>query len=338
MSQPLVSIVTPVYNEQENLAECIESVLAQTYRKWDYTIINNCSTDNSLEIARSYAAKDPRIRIHDNKHFLKMMANHNVAVKQISPASMYCKVILGDDWIFPECLERMVDVAEAHPSVGVVSAYQQFGQQVRITGLPEGTTLVRGRDACRDFLLGAPLFGSQTSVLYRSDLVRSRSPFYDEAEMFADFDVCFALLMNSDLGFVHQRLTFSRPRAGSLAAISGDIGAQFRSLLALLFTYGRECLTNDEFGHCLSRQLSEYYRFLARRLWVERDAEFWSYHKSTLARLGIGLNRVRLTKVAIGQMCGSVLHPKSSVRSMQRLFQLRKIRNPETRRVVLKES
>jgi cellulose synthase/poly-beta-1,6-N-acetylglucosamine synthase-like glycosyltransferase len=40
--QPLVSIVTPVYNEAQHLAECIESVLAQTYQNWDYTIIDNC--------------------------------------------------------------------------------------------------------------------------------------------------------------------------------------------------------------------------------------------------------------------------------------------------------
>ena len=118
MPQPLVSIVTPVYNEEEHLAECIESVLAQTYQNWDYTIVDNCSTDRSLEIALWYAAKDSRIRVHANKQFLNMLANHNVAVRQISPVSKYCKVVLADDWIFPECLERMVTVGEAYPSAG----------------------------------------------------------------------------------------------------------------------------------------------------------------------------------------------------------------------------
>src|SRR5882724_7298074 len=61
-SQPLISVVTPVYNGAEHLAECIESVLAQTYQNWDYTIVDNCSTDGSVEIARRYAAKDRRIR------------------------------------------------------------------------------------------------------------------------------------------------------------------------------------------------------------------------------------------------------------------------------------
>ena len=48
---PLVSVLTPVYNGEDYLAECIESILAQTYRNFEYTIVNNCSKDRSLEIA-----------------------------------------------------------------------------------------------------------------------------------------------------------------------------------------------------------------------------------------------------------------------------------------------
>src|SRR5580704_5209959 len=104
-SEPLVSIVTPVYNEAEYLAECIESVLAQTYQNWDYTIVDNCSSDGSVEVARRYAAGDRRIRIHQNKQFLSAIPNHNAALRQISLESKYCKIVFGDDWIFPNCLE-----------------------------------------------------------------------------------------------------------------------------------------------------------------------------------------------------------------------------------------
>src|ERR1700730_946844 len=89
VSQPLVSIVTPVYNGAEHLAECIESVLAQTYQNWDYTIVDNCSTDATLKTARRYAEKDPRIRIVRNQEFLPAIPNHNAALRRISPASKY---------------------------------------------------------------------------------------------------------------------------------------------------------------------------------------------------------------------------------------------------------
>jgi len=58
--QPLVTVLTPLYNGEKYLAECIESVLNQTYLHWNYVIVNNCSTDGSLAIAASYAAKDRR--------------------------------------------------------------------------------------------------------------------------------------------------------------------------------------------------------------------------------------------------------------------------------------
>src|SRR5579862_2506920 len=117
-SQPLVSIVTPVYNGAEFFVECIESVLAQTHHNWEYIIVNNCSTDESLNIAERYAARDSRIRIHNNSQFLDVIANHNAALRQISPLSKYCKFVFADDWIFPECIERMVAVSEQFPSIG----------------------------------------------------------------------------------------------------------------------------------------------------------------------------------------------------------------------------
>src|SRR5512132_1578633 len=112
----LVSVVTPAYNEERYLRECIESVLAQTYTHWDYTIVNNCSTDRTLEIAQEYAARDPRIRIHNNETFVPVIANHNIAFRNISPQSKYCKVVGADDWLYPECLEKMVGLAERHPN------------------------------------------------------------------------------------------------------------------------------------------------------------------------------------------------------------------------------
>src|SRR6185436_5071933 len=96
-NQPLVSVVTPVYNTEKYLAECIESVLAQTYSHWEYIIVNNYSTDRTLEIAQSYADKDHRIRVQTNTQFVDIMTNHNIGVRLISPESKYCKLVCADD-------------------------------------------------------------------------------------------------------------------------------------------------------------------------------------------------------------------------------------------------
>jgi glycosyltransferase involved in cell wall biosynthesis len=332
---PRVSVVTPVYNEEHFLAQSIESVLAQTYENWDLTIVDNCSADKSLEIARRYAEQDTRIRVIVNQKHLDLIPNHNLALQQLSPQSKYCKVVFADDWIFPQCLEKMVAVAEANSTVGLVSAYEQCGQEIRMMGLPADQTVVNGKKACRLFLLRKVLLlGSPNSALYRSDLVRARSPFYLETEMFADFESSFALLQESDLGFVHDVLTFSRPRSGSAGSVSADTGAFWRCLLSLLREYGKGCLTPEEYEQSRETWLGQYYKFLARRLLVEHSKNFWTYQLKAFESVGLSLDRKRLLKTTASELSSSILDPKSVMRSMKRLVSLRKIRNPSKRGIV----
>ena len=152
ITSPLVSVLTPVYNGERYLSECIESVISQTYRNWEYIIVNNCSTDRTQEIAQSYAKKDGRIRIHKNQELVKMGPNHDIAISLIAPTSLYCKVLHADDFMFPECLERMVDLAVANPLVGLVSSYRLDDRKVNLDGLPYPSTVVSGREICRQFL------------------------------------------------------------------------------------------------------------------------------------------------------------------------------------------
>lgn len=86
-AQPLVTVLTPVYNGEKYIVECIESVLAQSYDNWEYHIINNCSTDGTLKIAEAYAARDPRIRVTTNPQFVLREENHNIAFRQVSQNS-----------------------------------------------------------------------------------------------------------------------------------------------------------------------------------------------------------------------------------------------------------
>ena len=66
-SSLLISVVTPVYNGERYLRECIESVLTQSYTNWEYIIVNNASTDHTLAIIEEYARSESRIRITATK-------------------------------------------------------------------------------------------------------------------------------------------------------------------------------------------------------------------------------------------------------------------------------
>lgn len=296
---PFVSIVTPFYNTGNFLTECIESVLRQTYDHWEYVLVDNCSTDGSIEIAKRYASRFPgKIRLIQTSSFLSQVQNYNFALTCISPNSKYCKMVQADDWLFPDCIRNMVEVAEMHSSVGIVSAYQLEGDEVRLDGLPYPSTKLAGRDVCRlYFLTGTYLFGSPTSLLMRSDLVRSRDPFYDQRYApFEDGHVCFDLLRTCDFGFVHQVLTYSRYDNGGILSSVAWFGLETFLRLTMLVAHGRDYLSKEEYDHCLNRAERGYFAYLAKAACaIHREGrDFWEFHRNGLASINypLGLKSV----------------------------------------------
>ncbi len=159
------------------------------------------------------------------------VANHEVAFRKMSPESRYCKVVQADDLLFSECLERMVALADAHPSVRMVSAYRLEDLDVTLCGLPYPSTVVSGRrdlppDASRR---DCTCSERPTSLLIRSDSIRSRDPFFDGAEFprHCDTAVCYEVLREGDFGFIHQVLTYTRRRGSHLTPISRRMGSAY---------------------------------------------------------------------------------------------------------------
>ena len=269
-SEPLVSFVTPFYNTAEFLAECIESVLRQTYDNWEYILVDNWSDDGSSEIAQSYADRFPaKIRVIRTESFLSQVRNYNFAISRISPASKYCKMVQADDWVFPDCVRRMVEISEAHPSVGIVAAYQLEGGRVALDGLPYPSHEVPGREVCRLYFLNQIyLFGTPTSLLLRSDLVRSRDPFYEERYApFEDAHVCFKLLETWNFGFVHQVLTFTHGLTISpYFPQETQVGWLVKSLyrFSAMITHGPDFLSEAEYKRCLKGAERRYFLYLCR--------------------------------------------------------------------------
>ena len=300
-AQPLVSVVTPVYNTAEYLAECMESVLRQTYSHWEYIVVDNCSTDGSLEIARAYEARDSRIRVVAADDFVGGAENANRALREISPDAGYCKVLHADDWLFPECLERMVELAESHPKVGVVSAYRLEEAKVTLDGIPYAMSVFPGREIARSTLLGGPypyLFGSPTSVLIRSDLVRRHDPFYNVETLFQhDQEACYEILQESDFGFVHQVLTFTRRPETAGFAYWERVGAELPGQIDLHLKYGPVYLEKAEFERRLAVLLVHYGLLLLRSLPKLADGDLRTYQRGALAGI---LNRVDWKDVVAG--------------------------------------
>lgn len=287
--EPLVSIVTPVYNGAQYLAECIESILAQSYSNWQYVIVNNCSTDDSLAIAESYAAQDDRITVHNNTEFFGAVANQNNTLKQIPDDAVYCKVLHADDWLYPECISRMVEVAVANPSVGLVGSYYLRGTRVDGWGLPYGKQVFCGKEICRDRLQGGSyLFGSPTSLLIPCAIIRELTPLYDESWTHFDVNACFKVLKNYDFGFVPQVLTYTRLHETSLTStVSKPSGTDTFEHLRSVVEFGPSFFEQQEYDTLLTQQRNVYYRSLARNAVRLRHKVVRDYHLNGLQKIGI---------------------------------------------------
>ena len=310
-----IAVVTPVYNGAPWLAECIESVLAQTDGNWTHVIADNCSTDGSAEIAEAYAARDPRITVRRHTTHLPPIPNWNRTLMLIPDDAVYCKIVLADDMLYPECLERMVEVAEEFPSVGVVSAYEQRGDEVSLRGLPPEVRFFPGRALCHHVLLqGGYYFGSPSSTLLRASLVRARNPkFYNEDYLergprdtarleqlwpaqhsvfvhhHADTEACYALLVNHDFGFVHEVLTYTRMHPATITSNwTQRIDTWTPGTLATVLRCGRFFLNEQEYRRVLRTLVRRYeLRMLisAARLRVVRNPDYRRYHAEALERL-----------------------------------------------------
>jgi len=317
MQEPFVSVVTPVYNGEKYLAECIESVLRQSYQNWEYVIVNNCSTDNSLNIALTFADKDKRIRVLSNSKHVSVIENYNIALSHISRQSKYCKIVSADDWIYQECLSKMVKLAKAHPSVGIVGSYQISGSEVKWKGLPCDADVIAGRDVCRaSFFDKLLVSGNQTSSLYLSDLILNNIPFFPHLWPYADTSAFFKYLQYYDYGFVHEILSIERIHDEQVSTKAHNLGMGSIAILDVLLQYGPLYLSETEIEMLKGNILREHWRWLGGCLLKLSGLEFWRFQISRLRDLGCPLPWSKVIRGAADEIVDEMRNPKVAFKKL----------------------
>ena len=121
MSQPLVSIILPVYNAQNHLERCIGSILAQTYRDLELIILNDGSKDQSLPVCEAFRAKDSRILLVD-KDNSGVSDTRNLGLKLAG--GKYIQFVDSDDHIAPDYTQHLVTAAEQNHADLVIAPYK----------------------------------------------------------------------------------------------------------------------------------------------------------------------------------------------------------------------
>ena len=112
MNTPKVSIITPTYNHEAFLSDCINSVKSQTFSNWEMIIVDDGSTDNTLQLASKFASFDSRISVftQSNRGIYALADTYNFALDKAK--GEYVAVLEGDDVWIPEKLQIQIDVLD----------------------------------------------------------------------------------------------------------------------------------------------------------------------------------------------------------------------------------
>lgn len=211
----LISIILPVYNRENFVEECIRSALNQSYPHFEIILIDDGSTDRSMEICRNLAAEDSRIRLLTGDH-AGVCAARNMGLE--AARGDYLFFLDSDDVIHPRLLEALVHGAQAHgaavSAAPVVSVPTQNWHKVTTSICqdmrPAEITYLNPEQTLRAFMTTACALSMIGGVMLRRDLVgdtRFRTDFYIGEDFFFLYE---NLIKNADAVFLNRNWYYGR--------------------------------------------------------------------------------------------------------------------------------
>lgn len=142
MTTPKISVVMPVYNREQYLKESIESILCQTFKDFEFIIVDDQSTDSSWQIIQEYADKDPRIVAVKNTGKKGCYSARNCGHRLAK--GKYIAVMDSDDIALPNRLQTQFDFMKRNPEIGICGSWaRMFGDKDEIMQMPQNHEEIR---------------------------------------------------------------------------------------------------------------------------------------------------------------------------------------------------
>ncbi len=225
-NQPLVAIAVPVYNTEKYFRDCLDHILAQTYTNWICYITDNASTDSCWQIAKEYEAKDTRIKAFRNEKTVSAYENWNITLGRMADVpAKYIKYECSDDWMFPECIEKMVALHEKDDQIGAVYGYRLQDKYVDCDGMDisEGQIFDGKEILRRSMTKGLYIYGGLGSMLFKMNALKSINEnlhVINENNIHCDIELNDNVLINWKAGFIYEVLTYYRRHDGQVLSFA----------------------------------------------------------------------------------------------------------------------
>ncbi|MBF0341666.1 MAG: glycosyltransferase [Magnetococcales bacterium] len=224
---PRVTVLTPVYNGERYLEEAIQGILRQTWRDFEFLLIDDASTDATPELLAAWAARDARIRVVRNPVNLGLTCSLNRGIA-LARGEWIARQD-GDDCSFPERLARQLGFLEAHPGVELLGSGAWWmnargERETRPRSQPTGHV-----EIAWTLLTGNPFF--HTSVIFSRRLALACP--YDEGLRFGqDFELWGRMLAVTRGANLAEPLVCSRRHEERVSALHGDAQREIALVIA----------------------------------------------------------------------------------------------------------
>ncbi|MBS6862952.1 glycosyltransferase [Veillonella sp.] len=221
--QPLLSIIVPIYNVEQYLDRCIQSILNQTYQNLEIILVDDGATDCSGAIADSYAAKDKRIKVF-HKENGGLSDARNYGLEHVT--GDYILFIDSDDFIVNIMCERLITVASSNNADIVSCNYYIYRGDDDISiytmSVQDDKRTFTGMDMLRYYLLKTEPFDLNVvwNKIFKLDLFNGVEPVrFPKGRVQEDNFTIFRLFLNANsIVTVNEPLYYYVQRAGSIMA------------------------------------------------------------------------------------------------------------------------
>jgi glycosyltransferase involved in cell wall biosynthesis len=191
MSNNRITVWTPVFNGEKTLARCIESIVGQSIKPFEYLILDDCSTDGSLDIAFKYAQDFPWIKVIKNDANRGAFANFNRILYLAKGDYLYA--VADDDFSYPQTIEKFTEAFLKWPNAAVIfgdeSIVNEFGVTIAKETLPylNQTTYIEPKDFSECYLKKVPCNHSLAPAsLIKKALLDELNGYNDKLGFWAD--------------------------------------------------------------------------------------------------------------------------------------------------------
>lgn len=263
--RPMVSIVVPIYNAENYLRRCVDSILNQEYTDFELLLVNDGSTDASGDICEEYGAQDPRV-IVIQKENTGVSDSRNRALDRAR--GKYLQFLDSDDWITPDATRLFVRAAEEYGCDMVISDfYRVVGERLSTKGdIEEEGVLTREEFAAHMMENPADFYyGVLWNKLYRRDIVEEHN-----LRMDTDINWCEDFMFNLEyiryakvFYALHAPIYYYVKRKGSLASQGINISKTVKMKLNVFEYY------NNFYKHVLEEEDYEKNRLQVYRFFID---------------------------------------------------------------------